>query len=57
MKGSFEEFLSALVAFESGWDRERYNAGTIIDSQLDQWAGGTTDLSIVRGFVTDCSLI
>ena len=40
MNGSFEEFLSALLAFESGWDRERYNAGIIIDAQLDQWAGG-----------------
>ncbi|MEM7677481.1 MAG: calcium-binding protein, partial [Myxococcota bacterium] len=38
---SFEDFLDALRAFESGWDRERYDAGIIVDWQLNQWAGGT----------------
>lgn len=38
--GTFTEFRDALRAFESGWDRERYNAGVIQDQQLDQWAGG-----------------
>jgi hypothetical protein len=33
-------FLSALLAFESGWDRDRYEAGTIQDWQLTKWAGG-----------------
>jgi len=36
----FENFLSSLLAFESGWDRERYDAGVIQDWQLDSWAGG-----------------
>ncbi|MEP3299591.1 MAG: hypothetical protein ABJO27_24455 [Pseudoruegeria sp.] len=40
-KGTYEEFRDALRGFESGWDRERYNDGIIIDAQLDQWAGGT----------------
>lgn len=40
MEGTFEDFLAALLAFESGWDRDRYNAGIIQDWQLDQWAGG-----------------
>lgn len=40
MEGTFEDFLAALLAFESGWDRDRYNAGVIQDWQLDQWAGG-----------------
>ena len=40
MNGTFEDFLDALLAFESGWDRERYNSGIIQDWQLDQWAGG-----------------
>lgn len=39
--GTFTEFLSALLAFESGWDRDRYNTGAIQDWQLDQWAGGS----------------
>ncbi len=43
MNGTFEDFLSALLAFESGWDRERYNAGIIVDAQLNQWAGGTVE--------------
>ncbi|MEM8552002.1 MAG: hypothetical protein AAGF45_06440 [Pseudomonadota bacterium] len=38
--GTFNAFLDALLAFESGWDRERYEAGIIADWQLDQWAGG-----------------
>ena len=38
--GTFTDFLSALLAFESGWDRERYNSGVIQDWQLDAWAGG-----------------
>ncbi|WP_306142981.1 hypothetical protein [Roseibium sp. MMSF_3412] len=40
MAGTFEDFLAALLAFESGWDRDRYDAGIIQDWQLDQWAGG-----------------
>jgi hypothetical protein len=39
-KGTYNDFRNALRAFESGWDRERYNAGQIVDSQLNQWAGG-----------------
>ncbi|MEX0349892.1 MAG: hypothetical protein AB3N15_10760 [Paracoccaceae bacterium] len=39
--GTYEEFRDALRAFESGWDRERYDAGIIQDWQLNQWAGGT----------------
>ncbi|WP_424975639.1 hypothetical protein [Dinoroseobacter sp. S124A] len=39
-KGTYEEFRDALRAFESGWDRDRYDNGIIIDAQLDQWAGG-----------------
>ena len=42
-RGSFDDFRDALRAFESGWDRERYEAGNIRDWQLDQWAGGTVD--------------
>jgi len=41
MAGTFEEFLDALLAFESGWDRERYDAGIITDAQLDYWARGS----------------
>ncbi len=43
MAGTFEDFLDALLAFESGWDRERYNSGVIVDWQLDQWAGGSVE--------------
>lgn len=43
MASTFEDFLSALLAFESGWDRERYDAGIIADWQLDTWAGGTVE--------------
>jgi len=43
MANTFSDFLSALLAFESGWDRERYDAGIIADWQLDSWAGGTVD--------------
>ena len=39
-KGTFTDFLSALLAFESGWDRERYETGVIQDWQLNAWAGG-----------------
>ena len=39
-KGTYDDFLDALLAFESGWDRDRYDAGIIVDWQLDQWAGG-----------------
>ncbi len=39
--GTYNDFRNALRAFESGWDRARYNAGQIVDSQLNQWAGGT----------------
>ncbi|MEO1016262.1 MAG: hypothetical protein AAFY56_01010 [Pseudomonadota bacterium] len=38
--GSYDEFLDALRAFESGWDKARYDQGIIADWQLDQWAGG-----------------
>jgi len=41
MNGTFEEFLAALLAFESGWDRARYETNEIQDWQLNQWAGGT----------------
>jgi hypothetical protein len=41
MNGTFEDFLAALLALESGWDRIRYDAGEIQDHQLDRWAGGT----------------
>ena len=37
--GTYEDFRNALRAFESGWDRDRYDAGIIQDWQLDQWAG------------------
>ncbi len=40
MNGTFQDFLDDLRAFESGWDRERYEAGIIQDWQLDAWAGG-----------------
>lgn len=39
--GTFEDFLGDLLAFESGWDRARYDAGIIQDWQLDQWSRGT----------------
>ncbi|WP_293574547.1 calcium-binding protein [Phaeobacter sp.] len=39
--GSYDDFRGALLAFESGWDRERYDAGQIVDAQLTQWAGGS----------------
>lgn len=31
MKGTFSDFLSSLLAFESGWDRERFDSGNIQD--------------------------
>ena len=43
MNGNFDDFLAALLAFESGWDRERYDNGIIADWQLDQWAGGSVE--------------
>jgi hypothetical protein len=42
-KGTYEEFRDALRAFESGWDRARYETGQIQDWQLNQWAGGTVE--------------
>ncbi|MEM8956189.1 MAG: hypothetical protein AAGC86_00090 [Pseudomonadota bacterium] len=39
-KGNYNALRDALRAFESGWDRERYEEGIIQDWQLDQWAGG-----------------
>ncbi|WP_208978663.1 hypothetical protein [Pseudovibrio denitrificans] len=39
-RGTYDEFRDALRAFESGWDRERYNDGRIQDWQLNEWAGG-----------------
>jgi uncharacterized protein YuzE len=50
MAGTFEDFLDALLAYESGWDRERYDAGIITDEQLDTWAGGS-----VQDFYPDYS--
>jgi len=41
MNGTFEDFLAALLAFESGWDRDRYLSGEIVDAQLNDWANGT----------------
>jgi hypothetical protein len=38
---TFQDFLNDLRAFESGWDRDRYDSGRITDAQLTQWAGGT----------------
>ena len=43
MADTFSDFLSALLAFESGWDRPRYDAGIIADWQLDSWAGGSVE--------------
>ncbi|PHO03759.1 hypothetical protein CSC82_09235 [Rhodobacteraceae bacterium 4F10] len=40
-KGTFEDFRDAMRAFESGWDKDRYESGNIQDWQLDEWAGGT----------------
>ncbi|MEI2387463.1 hypothetical protein [Breoghania sp. JC706] len=40
---TFACFLAALLAFESGWDRDRYEAGGIADWQLTQWAGGPVE--------------
>ena len=42
-RGTFQEFLDAMRAFESGWDRARYDEGIIQDWQLDQWAGGPVE--------------
>ncbi|MEO1199154.1 MAG: hypothetical protein AAFX39_07960 [Pseudomonadota bacterium] len=39
--GTIEDFLFSLKAFESGWDRPRYEVGIIADWQLNEWAGGT----------------
>ncbi|MEO9650346.1 MAG: hypothetical protein ABJ360_04535 [Roseobacter sp.] len=38
--GTFQDFLDAMRAFESGWDSARYATGNIIDAQLNEWAGG-----------------
>ena len=43
MCGTFLCFLAALLAFESGWDRDRYKAGIIQDSQLNEWAKGPVE--------------
>ncbi len=40
-KGNAFDFAEALLAFESGWDRDRFEAGIIQDWQLNAWAGGT----------------
>ncbi len=40
---TFACFLAALLSFESGWDRERYDAGIIVDSQLTEWAKGPVE--------------
>ncbi|KAI5799200.1 hypothetical protein DFH27DRAFT_559967 [Peziza echinospora] len=37
---TFTCFLSSLLAFESGWDRDSYNSGHIQTSQLNEWARG-----------------
>lgn len=39
-RGTYEDFRQALLRFESGWDKGRYQSGNIVDAQLDQWAGG-----------------
>ena len=52
-KGTYEDFREALRAFESGWDRARYEAGIITDAQLDDWAaldGDTVETASVREF-------
>ncbi|WP_171095559.1 MULTISPECIES: hypothetical protein [unclassified Ruegeria] len=38
--GTYGGFRDDLRAFESGWDRQRYDSGNIQDWQLNQWAGG-----------------
>lgn len=43
MCGTFLCFLAALLAFESGWDRDRYKAGIIQESQLTEWARGPVE--------------
>lgn len=40
-RGTYNEFRDALRAFESGWDREKYNQGGIQDAQLNELAGGS----------------
>jgi hypothetical protein len=40
MAETYQDFRDAMRAFESGWDRDRYEAGIIVDWQLDEWAGG-----------------
>ncbi|GHB26380.1 hypothetical protein GCM10007094_13330 [Pseudovibrio japonicus] len=40
-RGTYNEFRDALRAFESGWDRAKYNEGGIQDEQLNELAGGS----------------
>lgn len=48
--GTFDDFLDAMRAFESGWDSARYATGNIVDAQLNLWAGG-----VVSDFYPDLS--
>ncbi|MFK7761671.1 MAG: hypothetical protein AB8B62_00285 [Roseobacter sp.] len=48
--GTFDDFLDAMRAFESGWDSARYATGNIVDAQLNLWAGG-----VVTDFYPDLS--
>lgn len=38
---TFGQFLQSLLGYESGWDRPRYDKGIILESELDDWAGGS----------------
>ncbi|MEM1361385.1 MAG: hypothetical protein AAGF94_06660 [Pseudomonadota bacterium] len=49
-KGTYIEFRDALRAFESGWDRDRYDAGIIQDWQLNAWAGTPGNPASVTDF-------
>ena len=46
--GGFSDFMNDLLAYESGWDRSRYDRGIITDQQLNTWARGS-----VRDFFPD----
>lgn len=38
-RGSFDDFLDAMRAFESGVDYDRYKSGQITEAQIRQWVG------------------
>lgn len=40
-RGTYNEFRDALRAFESGWDRAKYNQGGVQDELLNELAGGS----------------